>query len=344
PHESHLALAICDGERPPMLPNISKFFKNLIQECWNEDPSKRPTAEKLYYSIEEEYGKIILNEEYYNELLKVYNLNYYSVPNTHKHAFNISRLLNELLKEPDEIEQEMDILQSEKTFEEKAIIPLVKLLSFVTKDISLKVNPAFTGLLNATFGNTTELIISIFALCAEEIKIEALIPATFNISLSNNNKETLALSRETAIILLLAYMLYLLFQLKMHSHLYNEEQCLIQDEEQAEEPQLPLISSIIFLFIITGLISLSSNFLVNSFEGVIKTLGFTETFIGLIILPIIGNAAEHITAVIAARKDKMNIAISIAVGFSIDGESNWLEDLSEANLIVNPGLGPTIQN
>ncbi|CAG8857633.1 23034_t:CDS:2, partial [Gigaspora margarita] len=109
----------------------------------------------------------------------------------------------------------------------------------------------------------------------------------------------------------------LLFQLKTHSHLYDEEQFSTQDGEQVEESQLPLLSSIVFLIIITGLISLSSEFLVNSFERVVKTLGFTETFIGLIILPIVGNAAEHATAVIAARKDKMNIAISIAVGSSM---------------------------
>ncbi|RIB15046.1 Sodium/calcium exchanger protein [Gigaspora rosea] len=137
--------------------------------------------------------------------------------------------------------------------------------------------------------------------------ISLIIPATFNFSLSNDNKETLLLSRGTAIILLLVYMLHLLFQLKTHSHLYNEEQFFTQDGEQVEEPQLSLISSIIFLIIIT----------VNSFEGVVKTLGFTETFIGLIILPIVGNAAEHVTAVIAARKDKINIAISIAVGSSM---------------------------
>ncbi|KAF0517056.1 calcium/proton exchanger [Gigaspora margarita] len=96
--------------------------------------------------------------------------------------------------------------------------------------------------------------------------------------------------------------------------LYYENQFLAQDRKQVEEPQLP---SIIFLIIITGLISLSSEFLVNSFEGVVKTLGFTKTFIGLIILPIIRNAAKHATAVITARKNNMNIAISIAVGSSI---------------------------
>ncbi|CAG8857551.1 26424_t:CDS:1, partial [Gigaspora margarita] len=124
------------------------------------------------------------------------------------------------------------------------IIPLANLLSFVTEDISLKAGPAIVGLLNATFGNATELIISIFALRAGEIKIvqssmlgsiisnillvlgtcfltggiknktqkfnqtaaqtcsslmtlaciSLIIPATFNISLTNDNKETLLLS------------------------------------------------------------------------------------------------------------------------------------------------------
>ncbi|CAG8632577.1 13326_t:CDS:2, partial [Racocetra persica] len=192
------------------------------------------------------------------------------------------------------------------------IILLANLLSFVTENISLNAGPAIAGLLNATFSNVTELIISIFALHAKEIKIvqssmlgsiisnillvlgtcflaggikykiqkfnqtaaqtslslmtlaciSLIIPATFNISFSNDNKETL-------------------------------EQFLIQDKKQAEVPQLSLISSIIFLIIITGLISLSSEFLVNSFEKV------------------------HVTAVIVARKDKINIAINIAIGSSM---------------------------
>ncbi|CAG8557839.1 20551_t:CDS:2, partial [Racocetra persica] len=179
------------------------------------------------------------------------------------------------------------------------IIPLVNLLSFVTEDISLNAGPAIAGLLNATFGNVTELIISIFALRAGEIKI---VQSSMLGSIISN-------------ILLVLGTCFLAGGIKYKTQKFNQTAAQT-NEKQAKEPQLPLISSIIFLIIITGLISLSSEFLVNSFEGVVKTLGFTENFIGLIILPIIGNAAKHVTAVIAAINDKMNIAISIAVGSS----------------------------
>ncbi|CAG8458029.1 2052_t:CDS:2 [Racocetra persica] len=189
---------------------------------------------------------------------------------------------------------------------EKTIIPLAKLLSDATEAISSKTGQAIAGLLNATFGNATELIISILALHAEEIKI---VQSSMLGSIISN-------------ILLVLGTCFLAGGIKHKIQKFNqtvaqtssneeqdEEQSInieeqdidnemqnkgqsIYIEKQYEEPQLPFLLSIILLIITTVFISLASEFLVNSFEGVVKTLGFTETFIGLIILPIVGNAAE----------------------------------------------------
>ncbi|CAG8501516.1 920_t:CDS:2, partial [Racocetra fulgida] len=140
-------------------------------------------------------------------------------------------------------------------------------------DISLKAGPAKAELLNATFGNATELIISVFALRAGEIKI---VQSSMLGSIISN-------------ILLVLGTCFLTGSIKYKTQKFNQTAA---QTSLIEEPQLSIISSIMFLIIITGLISLSSEFLVNSFEGVVKTLGFTETFIGLIILPIVRNAAE----------------------------------------------------
>jgi Ca2+:H+ antiporter len=67
----------------------------------------------------------------------------------------------------------------------------------------------------------------------------------------------------------------------------------------------------------TGLVALCAEFLVGSLDYLISSSGVSQAFIGLIILPIVGNAAEHVTAVTVAAKNKMDLAIGIALGSSI---------------------------
>lgn len=101
----------------------------------------------------------------------------------------------------------------------------------------------------------------------------------------------------------------------------NEEKILRDpsedDEEEFETPQLSWTSAIITLTISTVLVAFCSEFMVSSIEGVTATGGVSETFIGLILLPIVGNAAEHATAVAVAAKDKMDLSIGVAVGSSM---------------------------
>lgn len=84
-----------------------------------------------------------------------------------------------------------------------------------------------------------------------------------------------------------------------------------------EGEHLSRVASIILLLLTTGLVAVCAEFLVGSIEAVTKTSTIGEVFIGLIILPIVGNAAEHVTAITVAMKNKMDLAIGVAVGSSI---------------------------
>ena len=70
------------------------------------------------------------------------------------------------------------------------------------------------------------------------------------------------------------------------------------------------------MLIVTVLVGFHSEFLVDSIPAITKNSSLTETFVGLILLPIVGNAAEHVTAVTSAMKNKMDLAIGVAVGSS----------------------------
>jgi len=163
------------------------------------------------------------------------------------------------------------------------------------------------------------------------------------------------LSRGTAIILLVVYGSYLFFQLKSHKDMYNapsekapkrrqskkeagdvlkamagiggnaaalggeanQQNSLQLPEDEPEEPALSLVGSLVALCAATALIGVNAEFLVDSINKVTCQYNVSEYFVGLILLPIVGNAAEHATAVTVAIKDKMDLAIGVAVGSSM---------------------------
>ena len=88
-----------------------------------------------------------------------------------------------------------------------------------------------------------------------------------------------------------------------------------EEEEEGETPQLTRLSALIVLGGSTVLIALCAEFMVSAINTVAKSV--SPEFIGLILLPIVGNAAEHATAVTVAIKDKMDLAIGVAVGSSL---------------------------
>lgn len=85
----------------------------------------------------------------------------------------------------------------------------------------------------------------------------------------------------------------------------------------AEEENISRTTAVLLLLISTGLVAVCAEFMVGAIDAVTTNTGLSATFVGLIILPIVGNAAEHVTAVTVASKNKMDLAIGVAVGSSI---------------------------
>ena len=71
------------------------------------------------------------------------------------------------------------------------------------------------------------------------------------------------------------------------------------------------------LIVATVIIAIESEFLVGAVEPMTEALGLSKLFVGIIIIPIIGNAAEHSTAIIMAMKNKMDVSVEIAIGSSL---------------------------
>jgi Ca2+:H+ antiporter len=101
------------------------------------------------------------------------------------------------------------------------------------------------------------------------------------------------------------------------ANLLNNPGKLDADEDGEEDPQLSFWVAIATLAISTAIIAVCAESMVGSIDAVTKDGGLTQEFVGLILLPIVGNAAEHATAVTVAMKDKMDLAIGVAVGSSM---------------------------
>lgn len=171
----------------------------------------------------------------------------------------------------------------------------------------------------------------------------------------DDNKHITALSRGTSILLLLVYLSYLYFQLKTHAAMYNEPSKKVEKrkgkigegdanrgianagagisatmggeaakttplrepEEEKEQPQLHVWVAVATLMVSTAFVGICAEFLVDSINDLVIQAHLSKTFVGLILLPIVGNAAEHATAVTVAIKDKMDLAIGVAIGSSM---------------------------
>ncbi|KAJ5537635.1 hypothetical protein N7494_007114 [Penicillium frequentans] len=91
----------------------------------------------------------------------------------------------------------------------------------------------------------------------------------------------------------------------------------VTDAPQDAEPVMSRTAAVVLLLISTALVAVCAEFLVDAIPDMLETSNVSEAFIGLIILPIVGNAAEHVTAVSVATKNKMDLAIGVSVGSSI---------------------------
>lgn len=251
------------------------------------------------------------------------------------------------------------------------IVPLAAYMGEATEEIAVVVGPNLGGLLNATFGNATELILAFIALkegllgvvkatitgsiisnlllvmgfsmllgglkykeqdfqpTAARMNassmnlavIALLLPTAVEYTSSGIGETTLQnLSVAVAVVLILVYGLTLLFSMKTHSYLYDVGVAEIEeegeDEEQTKEKvNLPFWIGV--LLVVTLAVAVESELLVSSLEEATSELGLTALFTGVIVLPIIGNAAEHATAVTVAMKNKMDLSVSVAVGSSM---------------------------
>ncbi|KAI0280806.1 Sodium/calcium exchanger protein-domain-containing protein [Russula aff. rugulosa BPL654] len=90
-----------------------------------------------------------------------------------------------------------------------------------------------------------------------------------------------------------------------------------QGEEEIEKPEMSLQTTIILLIIVTVLVAITAEFLVDSIDGLTASGHISKGFVGLILLPIVGNAAEHVTAVTVSVKNKITLSLGVAVGSSI---------------------------
>jgi Ca2+:H+ antiporter len=113
------------------------------------------------------------------------------------------------------------------------------------------------------------------------------------------------------------YILYLVFQLRTHANLFDAENQPEDDESEAEEAQMSPWAAAGVLVVVTIAVAICAEYLVDSIDSLVETAHISKTFIGLILLPIIGNAAEHVTAVVVALKDKMDLAMGVAIGSSM---------------------------
>ncbi|KAF8348827.1 Calcium/proton exchanger [Amanita rubescens] len=97
----------------------------------------------------------------------------------------------------------------------------------------------------------------------------------------------------------------------------DEEQGDVDSEDEDEIPEMSFLATLFLLAVVTVLVAVTAEWLVDSINGLTASGKIQQEFVGLILLPIVGNAAEHVTAVTVSVKDKLNLSLGVAVGSSI---------------------------
>ena len=121
------------------------------------------------------------------------------------------------------------------------------------------------------------------------------------------------LSLAIALVLFITYFCVLGFSLKTHRHFFQGSESELEEKDEHWSRG----KAILVLLVATGFVALLSEFLVGTIESIRATFGITETFVGIIVVAIIGNAAEHSTAILMALKNKMDLSVGIAIGSSL---------------------------
>ncbi|KAF9675469.1 hypothetical protein SADUNF_Sadunf09G0035500 [Salix dunnii] len=246
------------------------------------------------------------------------------------------------------------------------LTPLAERVSFLTEQIAYFTGPTVGGLLNATCGNATELIIAILALYQNKIHVLKysllgsilsnlllvlgtsllcgglanlkqeqrydrkqadvnslllllgllchMLPLMFRYAIGEGTStdfSTLEMSRVSSIIMLIAYVAYIFFQLKTHRQLFDSQE---EGDEEEEKAVIGFWSAFTWLAGMTIIIALLSEYVVGTIEAASDSWGISVSFLSIILLPIVGNAAEHAGSVIFAFKNKLDISLGVALG------------------------------
>lgn len=153
--------------------------------------------------------------------------------------------------------------------------------------------------------------------------IALVVPAVFHMLVGSTAQTAERnLSLEIAVVLMATYVLSLLFTLRTHKHLYTGSAAAVEAPEGEEaghgsKAHGPVWKPLVRLLVATVGIGVIAEFLVGAAEHTASELGWSDVFVGVIVVAVIGNAAEHSTAILLAMKNKMDGAINIAVGSSI---------------------------
>ena len=165
---------------------------------------------------------------------------------------------------------------------------------------------------------------SLMAVASSALIIPATLYAVMHNNIGDTDGKIEILSRGTSIILLILYVMYLYFQLYSHARFFQDPMPVGDEEDGAEggapeqEPEIlgPWQAGVA-LVLVTVLVAVCAEYLVDSIDAITASGKVSKTFIGLILLPIVGNAAEHVTAVVVSYKNKMDLALGVALGSSM---------------------------
>ena len=264
-----------------------------------------------------------------------------------------------------------------------AIVPLAALLSHATESVAAKTGDAVGGLLNATLGNLTELVIALTALHAGQYMlvkasiagaivtntlfmlgasmllgglkyhvqefnrisarmqagllflatVALLVPSAISQADAAASNFMQHLSLGLSILLIVAYALSMLFSLVTH----RQEFASAQHEESASEKPWPLQLALLTLAGVTLLVALVSEVFVESVQQAAESFGMSPAFIGFIVVALVGAAAEMASAFSAARKDRLDLSLGIALGSA----SQVALFVAPVLVLLSYALGPT---
>ncbi|MDQ6919632.1 MAG: calcium/proton exchanger [Candidatus Dormibacteraeota bacterium] len=239
------------------------------------------------------------------------------------------------------------------------IVPLAGLIGEATDQFAIRTGPRLGGLVNATFGNLTELVVGVFLILNSDFEVvrasligsivgnlllvlgasllagglrrselafnreaagvhsaslllavvalvtPALIIATRPVSATQAH----GLSMGVAAILIVLYVSALLFTQVTHSHLFG-------GPTPTEVPRWSMNRSLVVLVVSAVLVGYMSEILVSSLRPALTVLPLSPLFVGLILVPVVGNAAEHASAIVFALRNKVDLTLEIAIGSS----------------------------